>query len=156
VLNVLDLMRKEFNVDERRTYLMGHSMGGAGTFHLGVKYPGHWAAIAAIAPAAFGLEPQSIATVPAMPVIVVHGDMDSAVPVSVSRAWVDVMKEHEMAHEYVEIAGGDHGDVIGIGMPNIFAFFGEHSKPAPRGNTERRRRNSSGNSSGSGSGDDGP
>src|SRR5688572_12481655 len=30
VLNVLELMQKEFNVDARRTYLMGHSMGGAG------------------------------------------------------------------------------------------------------------------------------
>src|SRR5688572_24677800 len=30
VMNVLDMIRKEFNVDENRTYLMGHSMGGAG------------------------------------------------------------------------------------------------------------------------------
>ena len=29
VMNVLDMIRKEFNVDENRTYLMGHSMGGA-------------------------------------------------------------------------------------------------------------------------------
>ena len=31
VMNVLAIMRREFNVDENRTYLMGHSMGGAGT-----------------------------------------------------------------------------------------------------------------------------
>src|SRR5262249_43664986 len=48
VLNVLDMIKKDFNVDERRTYLMGHSMGGAGTLYLGVKYPSSWAAIAAI------------------------------------------------------------------------------------------------------------
>ena len=30
VMNVLDLARKEFNVDERRIYLLGQSMGGAG------------------------------------------------------------------------------------------------------------------------------
>jgi poly(3-hydroxybutyrate) depolymerase len=131
VLNVLALIRGEFSIDERRTYLMGHSMGGAGTFHLGVKYPDTWTAIAAIAPAAFSLDPQSIATIPDMPVIVVHGDNDTAVPVSVSRAWVDVMKQHEMTHEYVEVAGGDHGNVITIGMPGIFAFFAEHSKPVP-------------------------
>jgi poly(3-hydroxybutyrate) depolymerase len=141
ILNVLDLMRKEFNVDERRTYLMGHSMGGAGTFHLAVKYPANWAAIAAIAPAAFSLEAASIATIPDMPVIVVHGDMDTAVPVSVSRAWVDVMKEHEMTHEYLEIAGGDHGNVIATGMPDIIAFFDAHLKPTPRGDAERGRRN---------------
>ena len=133
VLAVLELIRKEFNVDDRRTYLMGHSMGGAGTFHLGVKYPEKWAALAAIAPAAFSLEPASLATVPGMPVIVVHGDMDTAVPVSLSRTWVDVMKQHDMTHEYLEIANGDHGNVIGIGMPDIFAFFAEHAKPGRSG-----------------------
>ncbi len=37
VFNVLEIMRKEFNVDPNRTYLMGHSMGGAGTLFLGFK-----------------------------------------------------------------------------------------------------------------------
>jgi predicted esterase len=132
VLNVLDIIRKEFNVDERRTYLMGHSMGGAGTFHMGVKHAANWAALAAIAPAAFGMDPKSITTVPNMPVIIVHGDMDTAVPVAVGRAWADTLKEAKMTHEYMEVAGGDHGNVITIGMPDIFAFFGTHSKPAAR------------------------
>jgi pimeloyl-ACP methyl ester carboxylesterase len=43
---------------ERRTYLMGHSMGSAGTFHLAVKYSGNWAATASIAPAAFRMDLQ--------------------------------------------------------------------------------------------------
>ncbi len=37
-------------------------------------------------------------------------------------------EELDMTHGYLEIAGGDHGDVIGIGMPNIFAFFERHTK----------------------------
>jgi predicted esterase len=132
VLNVLDLIRQEFNIDERRTYLMGHSMGGAGTFHLAVKYPGNWAAVGAIAPAAFSLQPSSLAAIPDMPVAVVHGDADTAVPVALSRSWVEVMKAQEMTYTYLEVPGGDHGNVISIGMPNIFAFFAQHSKPAPR------------------------
>src|SRR5215471_16000950 len=56
VLNVLAMAQKEFNVDERRTYLMGHSMGGAGTLYLGSKYASNWAAVAAIAPAARRME----------------------------------------------------------------------------------------------------
>ena len=130
VLNVLEIIRKEFNVDDRRTYLMGHSMGGAGTFHMGVKHASNWAALAAIAPAAFGMDPKSIATIPNMPVMIVHGDMDTAVPVSVGRAWADALKEAKMDYKYREVPGGDHGNVITIGMPDIFAFFREHSKPA--------------------------
>jgi predicted esterase len=128
VMNVLDMIRREFNVDERRTYLMGHSMGGAGTFHLGVKYPSNWAAIAAIAPAAFGLQPDMMASIKGMPVIVVQGDADTAVPVANTRRWAEKLKELNMTHEYHEIPKGDHGNVISIGMPDIFKFFSRHSK----------------------------
>jgi poly(3-hydroxybutyrate) depolymerase len=132
VLNVLDIVRKDFNVDERRTYLMGHSMGGAGTFHLAVKYPQHWAATASIAPAAFGMQTSSLAAITTMPMMIVHGDRDTAVPVAVGRSWADKMNELKMSYKYREVPGGDHGNVISIGMPDIFAFFAEHSKPASR------------------------
>jgi predicted esterase len=128
VLNVLALMQKEFKIDDRRIYLMGHSMGGAGTLHLAVKYPDKWAAIAVLAPAAFGLDPASIATVPSLPVLFVHGDQDTAVPVALSRTWADVMKQHKMTYEYDELAGGDHGSVITDGQPLAFAFFAKHKK----------------------------
>ncbi|HEY7445204.1 MAG TPA: alpha/beta hydrolase-fold protein [Vicinamibacterales bacterium] len=132
VLNVLELVQKEFNVDEQRTYLMGHSMGGAGTFHLAVKYADTWAATASIAPAAFGLQPSSLSAIPGMPMMIVHGDADTAVPVTVGRSWAEAMKELNMTHQYIEVPGGDHGNVISIGMPDIFKFFASHSKPAPR------------------------
>jgi len=128
VMNVLDMIRGEYNVDENRTYLMGHSMGGAGTFHLGVKYASNWAAIAAIAPAAFALEPDMLSEIPEMPVIIVQGDADTLVPVENTRRWADKLEELEMMHEYHEIAGGDHGNVISIGMPDILAFFDRHSR----------------------------
>jgi predicted peptidase len=132
VMNVLSLIRQEFNVDERRIYLMGHSMGGAGTFHLAVKYADKWAATASIAPAAFGMQPTSLAAIPDMPMMIVHGDMDTAVPVAVGRSWADAMKELKMTHRYIEVPGGDHGNVISIGMPDIFKFFGTHTRPALR------------------------
>jgi predicted esterase len=132
VMNVLERVRKEFNVDDRRTYVMGHSMGGAGTFHLAVKYPEHWAAAAAIAPAAFGLDPKSLSAITDMPMMIVHGDGDTVVSVTVGRTWAESMRELKMTHEYLEIEGGDHGNVITIGMPDIFRFFGSHAKPGTR------------------------
>jgi pimeloyl-ACP methyl ester carboxylesterase len=44
-MEVLDLAKKEFNIDENRVYLTGHSMGGHGTWHLGAMYPDQFAAI---------------------------------------------------------------------------------------------------------------
>jgi predicted peptidase len=130
VVNVLDIIRKEFNVDERRIYLMGHSMGGAGTLYLGVKYPSIWAALGAIAPAAFNLNPDSLKAIPNMPVIFVHGDVDEMVPVASTRRWVDKLKELNMTYEYNEMPGLSHGPIIEGGLPHVYAFFAKHSKPA--------------------------
>ena len=127
-LDVVDLVRKEFKVDDDRTYLMGHSMGGAGTLYLAVQHPKRWAAIAALAPAAFGIEPNSLAKIPKTPVMIVHGDMDTVVPPSVSRPWVEMMRSLKMPHEYIEVPGGDHGTVISSHQAEIFAFFARYKR----------------------------
>jgi poly(3-hydroxybutyrate) depolymerase len=133
VMNVLAMMRKEFNVDETRTYLMGHSMGGAGTYFLGSKHAKEWAALAPIAPAAF-LMNNNRATIlqgikdARLPMLVTTGDADEAVPVTNTRMWVDTMKELQMDHEYKEYPGVTHGPIIEAAMPDIFAFFARHTK----------------------------
>jgi poly(3-hydroxybutyrate) depolymerase len=132
VMNVLDMIRKEFNVDENRTYLMGHSMGGAGSIYLGVKYASIWAAVGAEAPATSpaGLTPSTYSLEPAkkIPMIIVQGDMDTLVPVAGTRLWIEKMKELGMTYQYVEVAGGDHGSVLTTGAPDIFAFFAKHTR----------------------------
>ena len=133
VMNVLAMIRQEFNVDDDRTYLMGHSMGGAGAYFLGSKHSGEWAALAPIAPASF-LMNQNRAEIlqgikdGGVPMLVVQGDADTAVPVENTRTWVETMEELELDYEYIEIPGADHGTVISQGMPDIFAFFEAHAK----------------------------
>ncbi len=122
VMNVLEIVRKDFNVDDKRIYLIGHSMGGAGTWHLGTKYPDMWAGLAPIAPAAFG-QPKDLDKLKNIPVIVVQGDADTVVKPEGTRHWVEKLKDLNITHEYLEIAGADHGSVIGKGMPQIFEFF---------------------------------
>ena len=56
VMNVLALVRKEFNIDDRRIYLMGHSQGGGGARHLAEKYSDTWTAVALLAPALFHVQ----------------------------------------------------------------------------------------------------
>jgi poly(3-hydroxybutyrate) depolymerase len=126
VMNVLAEVRKAFSVDEKRIYLIGHSMGGAGAYHLAAKYPDVWAGLGPIA-AASG-QPRNVDKLKTIPVIVVHGDDDTAVPVASARRWVERLKEQKIEHEYLELAGTGHGDVIGKGMPKIFEFFEKHKK----------------------------
>jgi predicted peptidase len=131
VMNVLAMIREEFNVDDDRTYLMGHSMGGAGAFFLGSKHTTEWAALAPIAPASFLMNDDRSTILQGIkdggvPLLVVQGDADTLVPVANTRMWVDTMQELGLDYEYEEIPGADHGSVIGEGMENIFAFFGAH------------------------------
>ena len=130
-MNVIAMVRKEFKVDDKRIYIMGHSMGGAGALYLGSKYPKMFAAVAAEAPAAFWqtrketLQPMKDAKVSVM---IVHGDIDEVVPVTNSHAWVEVMKELKMNYEFVEQPGITHGPVIESGLKPIYEFFAKHKK----------------------------
>ena len=47
VFEALAATRARFKIDPARISLRGFSMGGAGTWHIGLHYPGHWAAIEA-------------------------------------------------------------------------------------------------------------
>jgi predicted esterase len=132
VMNVLALVRKEFNVDSRRTYLMGHSMGGAGALFLGIKDVDQWAAVAAMAPAAFLMKPESLEPVKdKMPLFLAHGDADTVVPTDVGRRWAKTATDLKMKDfHYFEIPGADHGTVITQAMPEIFKYFSQHTRPA--------------------------
>jgi poly(3-hydroxybutyrate) depolymerase len=130
VMNVLAIVRKEFTIDDKRTYLMGHSMGGAGALFLGPKYVDQWAAVAAMAPAAFLMQADSLAPVKdKMPLFLAHGDADTVVPTDVGRRWAKTATDLKMKDfKYMEIPGADHGTVITQAMPEIFKFFEERSR----------------------------
>jgi predicted peptidase len=121
-MTVLDMIRKEFNVDESRIYLMGHSMGGAGTYYLGSKHANIWAGLAPIAPAAMAMTNDRVKVLQAIkdarvPMLVSMGDADEAVPVANVRTWVETMNELGLNYEYKEYPRRDprpnHGRLHG-------------------------------------------
>jgi predicted peptidase len=133
VMNVLAKMRKEFNVDPKRIYLTGHSMGGAGTLFLASKHAELWAAVAPVAPASFKMNDTRTDILKAikngkLPILVVQGDADSVVPPANTRMWVATMKELGLDYKYVELPGVDHGPVITASQQAVYEFFGAHSK----------------------------
>ena len=122
VMNVLGLVRKEFNIDSNRIYLMGHSMGGGGTWYLGMKRPEIWAALAPAAPAIVS-SPDDLVKIKNTPVIVVQGDDDRFVKVDTTRQWVEKMKSLGMKYLYIEVPGGDHMTVIARSPENMMKVF---------------------------------
>ena len=128
VLNVLAIMRDDYNVDDRRIYLIGQSMGGGGTWYLGTKYPDIWAALTPMAPAASG-SPDVLENATDIPVMVVMGDADTAVDVKVTRQWVAKMRALGMTYEYIEVPGGSHSSAGRENIGKVFAFLDKHRKP---------------------------
>lgn len=137
VLNVLRIVRQEFNIDSKRIYLMGHSMGAAGTLHLGSKFPQLWAALAPLSPPVIAeadihtrLRPMQH-----IPVMVVTGSKDFITPVDPVRRLVSTMKALDMDCEYNEIQGGGHSVPAfnAALMAQIFNFFQtrRRDEPAP-------------------------
>jgi len=133
VMNVLDMMRKEFTVDPKRIYLTGHSMGGAGTLFLGAKHANLWAAIAPVAPASFMMNnnrAEILGKVKAagVPVLLITGDADEVVAPANTRMWAETLKELNVNHVYIEQPGITHGPVITSSQKEIYDFFAKQVK----------------------------
>ncbi len=124
-MEVLARVRAAYKIDDNRIYLMGHSMGGFGTWVLGPKYPTIWAALA---PISGGGQPASLEKVRDIPEIVVHGNADNTVPVQSSRTMVEAAKKLGIEIKYIEVEGGSHTSVPGPNMSSIFDFFDTHKK----------------------------
>ncbi len=132
VMNVLSRVRDEYNVDPGRIYLWGHSMGGAGTYHIATRNPDLFAGLAVAAPAPRAdLDPGMLEAIRQVPILVIHGDEDEVVPVERTRRWVGEMQALGMAHLYIEVSGGDHSLVVSQtpeNMRRIVDFFNTVAK----------------------------
>ncbi len=156
-LEVLEEAKKLFNPDPSRIYLTGHSMGGHGTWHLGVTYPSYFAAIA---PSAgypdllnYGFRSGVTADQPAgemmlrannqsrtvtlsrnllhYGVYVFHGDADETVPVQQAREMRKLLGTFHPDFCYYEYPGGHHWiSDESVDWPPIFEFFKRHTIPS--------------------------
>ena len=97
LIGLLDNVIKKHRVDKSRVYLTGLSMGGYGTFSLGLRHPERFAAIAPICGGGDFLPillppPGKEAILKRLPVWVFHGAKDPAVPLSESQRMVEALK----------------------------------------------------------------
>jgi predicted peptidase len=127
VLNVLDLVKREYRIDPSRIYLMGHSMGGFGTWWLGQKYADTWAAIAPMSGVLPNVDYQ-LGKLKNVPVMVSIGGAENPAWVDASRKQVDAMQALGMRTAYFEPAGATHGGMIAPTTPRVFAFLAQQRK----------------------------
>jgi predicted peptidase len=104
-LEAIDQLLREFPIDDRRIYITGQSMGGAGTWHIIANRPRFFAAAAICCGS---VSPEDGTGSVETPVWNFHGDADATVPISISRVRIAARRKaggHPLSTEY---AGVDH------------------------------------------------
>jgi len=155
-IEVLDLVQSKYSTDPARTYLTGHSMGGHGTWQLGVTFPDRFAALApsagwiSFASYGGGRRPEPTNEIQQLihrawtpgdtlvlatnylhhGIYILHGDADDNVPVSEARTMRSVLSTFHQDFTWHEQPGAGHwwGNAC-VDWPPIFDLFARHRIP---------------------------
>ena len=131
VLDVMKLVKDHYRIDPTRVYLGGHSMGGGGTWRLGMAYADKFAGLIPIAGTraelAPGLDSQMKKGIK-MPILMICGVKDALVPVAGCRTVAEKAKELGAPVKYAEYADGDHLSVAVMSVPGIFEWLDERTR----------------------------
>ena len=87
VTAAMDAVIADYRIDPRRTYLTGFSMGGGGTWRIGLTHAERFAAVAPIA-GTLPLPLSRAGDAPQLPVVVIHGRHDHVTTIAQVRAYV--------------------------------------------------------------------
>lgn len=107
IARVMDYVEQHYNVDRNREYALGMSLGSFGTLDLVGTYPERFAAAMAICG---GTQLKSYEGLASLPLWIIHGTADRAVPVSRSREIVNTIRKNfdDDLLVYSELKGVNH------------------------------------------------
>jgi predicted peptidase len=117
VFELVDSLMEELPIDPDRVYVLGHSMGGFGTWNAICEQPNRFAAAI---PSAGGCEPwNDISRIVDVPVWAFHGNDDGTVPVDLTRDAFSRLCELSANAKYTELSG------VGHGQQDTFVYSGD-------------------------------
>jgi predicted peptidase len=124
---MIDEVLAKYNVDRRRVYLTGLSMGGYGAWDLAMNYPQYFAAIA---PICGGGNTIRIGNLKKVPTWAFHGLKDDAVPEQESARMVAALKAAGGDVKYTVLPEAGHVDawVYAYGEAGLFEWFLSHRR----------------------------
>jgi len=111
---ILDRLKRRYNIDENRIYLLGMSDGGTGVYFLGMKDPTPWAALltfmghpSVLANERAGHDGQLyISNLANVPLFVVNGTRDPLYPAYQLEPFIDLFRESGATVRFVELETG--------------------------------------------------
>lgn len=113
IARILDWVQQNHDTDTTRVYVIGMSLGGYGTLDFAGTYPDRVAAAMALCG---GSTLRDFSGLGRIPLWILHGTADHAVPVSQSKTVVKAIKDsgHDRLLRYDWLKGSSHGDLARI------------------------------------------
>ncbi|PWU17393.1 MAG: phospholipase [Verrucomicrobia bacterium] len=135
LLSLLDGVNRKYRVDTNRVYLTGLSMGGYGTWNLGLAFPEKFAAIAPICGGGNFInvllsQKEKTAAFKSLPIWAFHGAKDPVVPVSESERMVEAVKKAGIKEVKLTIYPEAQHDswTQTYANPELYEWFLEHKR----------------------------
>ncbi len=160
VIEILRELKRTYTIDTNRVYIAGHSLGGSGTYHIGLRNADLFAAVSPNAGGCHGVKTQGeevvvpggyVANLFGTGIFISHFDQDPRVSCGDSRAVAkelgELRAEHPDGydHVYVEGKGVSHAFPPGADPSTIIDWMTRHRRqPYPKkvvwepGNPEKR------------------
>lgn len=128
VLAMLEEVREEYRIDERRIFLTGLSDGGSYTFTLGLKHPELFAGLAPVAGVLqVAGDPQRAR---GLSILMIHGQRDYIFPVGMARSAYAYLVKNRFQVIYRELEDWGHAFPYRINERIILPWFEELARNA--------------------------
>ena len=125
--DVLEWTKRHYAMDSTRVYVMGMSLGGYGTLDFAGTYPDKVAAAMALCGGTTLNDTEGLGR---LPLWIMHGTADRAVPISQSKAVVKSMQDggHNSRLRYTWLQGASHGALARVFyMQKTYEWLFSHS-----------------------------
>lgn len=115
---------EKYTIDTTRIYLTGMSMGGFGTWDLGIKYPNRFAILM---PLCGGGKPHEVCAIKNVPTWVFHGSEDTRVPIRRSDEMVKALRNCGGNPKYTVLKGKGHDIHRQYADPELYQWMMQYT-----------------------------
>ncbi|MEO5961336.1 MAG: hypothetical protein ABIZ49_10870 [Opitutaceae bacterium] len=125
-MHVFDLIKREYPIDPKRTFLFGYSAGGQGGHYFAQKYAENWAAVAIGGSNAAPGAHYNFERVKNIPIMVFSGSQDGVL--NATRAMAEGLKQKGVPAVFKEIADATHDTAPSKAIADVFEFFAANGR----------------------------
>ncbi|HWA09686.1 MAG TPA: hypothetical protein VG838_09570 [Opitutaceae bacterium] len=126
-VHVFNLVKEEYPIDPKRTFLFGYSAGGQGSHYFGQKYAENWAAVAIGGSNATPGPQYAFDRLKGIPMMVFVGAQDQP-NIRPTHEMFLALRDHGVETVTKEYPGATHDSAPSAAIADVFNFFAAHGR----------------------------